>query len=233
MIRNRRARAYCPRGEILDDRCLLSGYTPSQVEAAYGLGSMHYTTAGGASIVGDGTGQTIAIIELYHDPTIQASLDGFDARYNLPHLTLTVNNLAGNQVDNAWSSEEVLDVERAHAIAPGASILVEEASPGSGDDDQFDNMLAAVRAAAAAPGVSVVSMSWGYDEFSGEGTYDSAFTAAGVTFIASAGDYNQVSWPSASPDVVSVGGTTLELFDLGRLRVRVGLVQHRGRPERR
>jgi hypothetical protein len=55
-----------------------------------------------------------------------------------------------------------------------------------------------------------VSNSWGASEFSGENSYDSNFVQAGVSFFASAGDSGlPAEWPSASPDVISVGGTTL------------------------
>ena len=49
--------------------------------------------------------------------------------YNLPDPSLTVVNQAGNQTNNSWSLEESMDVEWAHAIAPGANILVVEAAP--------------------------------------------------------------------------------------------------------
>ena len=162
----------------------------------------------GAKVAGDGTGQTIAIIDLYHDPNLQASLNAFDAQYNLPSVTLDVINQAGNQTDPGWAEEETLDVEWAHAIAPGANIAVVEVSPGTTDDQQFNNILAAIRTASQTTGVSVVSMSWGYDEFSGETSYDSSFTTAGVTFVAAsgdngtdrmAGDARPTSWPSAGP----------------------------------
>ena len=52
-------------------------------------------------------------------------------------------------------------------------------------------------------------MSWGSSEFSGETAYDKSFTTAGVVYLASAGDSAGVIWPSASPNVVSVGGTAL------------------------
>ena len=54
-------------------------------------------------------------------------------------------NQAGSQTDDGWGEEESLDVEWAHAIAPGANIVVVEASPGTGSDQEFDNILAAVR----------------------------------------------------------------------------------------
>jgi subtilase family serine protease len=55
-------------------------------------------------------------------------------------------------------------------------------------------------------------MSWGFNEGSGELPYDSHFKVPGVTFLASSGDSGgRVIYPSASPYVVSVGGTSLKL----------------------
>jgi len=125
--------------------------------------------------------------------------------------------------DAGWAGEISLDVEWAHAIAPAASILLVEANSSDTND-----LMAAVNYARNAPDVSVVSMSWGGSEFfdwgGGESdsqlTYDPDFTTPaghqGVTFIASAGDSGSragVQWPASSPNVLSVGGTTLNLSD--------------------
>ena len=67
-------------------------------------------------------------------------------------------------------------MEWAHAIAPQANIILFEASSTS-----FTDLLAAVQTAATRSGVSVVSMSWGGAEFSGETSYDSYFTTPTVT----------------------------------------------------
>jgi subtilase family serine protease len=57
---------------------------------------------------------------------------------------------------------------------------------------------------------SSVSNSWGGTEFTGESSYDSHFVGTGVSFFASAGDSGLgAEYPSASPNVISVGGTTL------------------------
>ena len=61
------------------------------------------------------------------------------------------------------------------------------------------------------PDVSVVSMSWGGGEFSGENAYDSDFVTPsghqGVTFLAATGDSGTPSgYPAFSPNVVAVGG---------------------------
>ena len=111
--------------------------------------------------------------------------------------------------------EEALDVEMAHAAAPGANIVLIEARSASTND-----LIAAVNSAKSIPGVSVVSMSWGSSEFSGELSDDSVFTTpsghVGITYLASAGDDGAgVEWPSSSPNVVGVGGTSLIVNSTG------------------
>ena len=117
-----------PAWDRLDDRTLLSGLTPAEVTAAYGLDGLTFTAANGSSIPGNGAGETIALIEAYHDPTLASDLQTFDQAYGLPNPALSVVDLAGPQVDYGWGLEESLDVEWAHAIAPAANILVVEAS---------------------------------------------------------------------------------------------------------
>lgn len=61
-------------------------------------------------------------------------------------------------------------------------------------------------------GASVVSMSFGGNEFSTETAYDSHFNVNGVTFVASSGDSgNGVEYPAASQYVIGVGGTSLSV----------------------
>src|SRR5262249_5578829 len=114
-----------------------------------------------------------------------------------------------------WEAEEALDVEWAHAMAPGARIiLVEARSPSLSD------LMTAVATAAGLPGVSVVSMSWGVVEGQDvlardQALYDQYLTTPaghrGVTFVASTGDLGAgvPQYPAFSPNVVSVGGTSL------------------------
>jgi subtilase family serine protease len=222
-MRNRRAPRLRPHLDELDDRCLLSGfssyqpsgYTPAQITAAYGLNAISFTSSSGSAVKGDGTGETIALIEMYHDPNIQSDLATFDAKYNLPTPNLTVVNQAGSQTDSGWSLEESMDVEWAHAIAPGASILVVEAAPSNSQTQELQNLLNAVNTARNTAGVVAVSMSWGFNEMPNESSFDSYFTTPtghqGVTFIAAGGDSGSVEYPAASPEVLSVGGTTLNL----------------------
>ncbi len=230
MRNHRHTRNVLPLLHQLENRCLLSGYTqpqsagytPAQITRAYGLNAITFTSTTGSTIKGDGAGQTIALIEEYHDPYIESDLRTFDSKYNLPRASLTVLNQAGNQTNNSWALEESMDVEYAHAIAPGARILVVEAAPASSQKQEWQNQLVAVNVARNTPGVVAVSMSWGYNETANEASYDKYLTTprghAGITFIASSGDLGLAEYPAASPNVLSVGGTSLSLTSSGNYK---------------
>src|SRR5206468_8784210 len=146
------------------------------------------------------------------DPTAESDLNGFSSQYGLPACTTAsgcfrkVNQTGGAsypQKNAGWALEISLDVQWAHAIAPGAKILLVEA-----DSNSFANLLAAEDYAKA--NAQYVSNSWGGSEFSGESSYDSHFVQNGVSFFVSSGDAGTpAEYPSASPNVISVGGTTL------------------------
>jgi subtilase family serine protease len=186
------------------------GYTPSQIQNAYGFNQITFNNG---ATKGDGSGQTIAIVDAYNDPNIQSDLSAFDKQFGLPAANLTVVNQSGAsklpQTNASWSLEISLDVQWAHAMAPGAKILLVEANTSS-----LSNLLSAV--SYASQHASVVSMSWGSSEFSSETSYDSYFNKTGVTFVASSGDDGAPpSWPAVSPNVVAVGGSTLTLSSSG------------------
>jgi hypothetical protein len=185
-----------------------SGLTPQEIQSAYGINQITYS----GGITGNGTGQTIAIVDAYNDPNIAADLAAFDKNYNLPAPpSFTVDNLGAKTTDAGWSLETSLDVEWAHAIAPGANIVLVEASSAS-----LSSLYSAVTAASHLAGVSVISMSWGTDEYDGEWYNNSVFTTptghTAETFVAASGDqgaWSGPTFPSVSPNVLAVGGTTL------------------------
>jgi subtilase family serine protease len=184
------------------------------------LKAITFTSSAGTTVSGNGEGETIALIEEYHDPNIRSDLHTFDRTYNLPDPSLRLLNQAGNRTNNSWALEESMDVEWAHTIAPGAKILVVEAAPSNSQTRELQNQLHAVSTARKKAGVVAISMSWGFTEKSNESSYDSDFTTpaghAGITFIASSGDYGYSEYPAASPNVLSVGGTSLSLASSGR-----------------
>jgi subtilase family serine protease len=173
-----------------------SALTPTQIRSAYGLPS-----TGGA-------GTTIAIVDAYDDPNVLNDLTVFSTQYGLLPVNFVEHKMATTiSVDTGWALETSLDVQWAHAIAPNAMILLVEAKSNS-----LGDLLAAVSYAKSQPNVVAVSMSWGGSEFSTETSYDSYFSSSGITFFASSGDSGAgVIWPASSPNVVAVGGTTLNL----------------------
>ncbi len=213
-MRNRR-RGLRPALDPLDDRCLLSGFTPATLTGAYELNAITFTSPSGSTVQGNGSGETIALIEAYHDPTLLSDLTVFDQTYNLPATSPTVVDLAGAKSNPGWALEESLDVEWAHSIAPGANIVVIEAK-----SQTRQALLAAVDTARYMPQVDVVSMSWGFSEVSYQST--SHFTTpaghTGITFVAASGDNGLAggtNWPAVSPNVLAVGGTSLVVDDSG------------------
>jgi len=192
-----------------------SGFSPAQIKSGYGFSTS--STAG--------SGQTIAIVDAYDDPSAESDLAVFSSQFGLPACTTAngcfkkVNQSGGThypRANSGWALEISLDVQWAHAIAPGAKILLVEASSAT-----FSNLLAAESYASAHAGY--VSNSWGGSEFSGETSYDSSFAHSGVSFFVSAGDSGlPAEYPSASPNVISVGGTTLTLNSDGSFKSETG-----------
>lgn len=180
-----------------------SGLTPAQMRKAYGYDQ----------IVNQGEGQIIAIVDAYDNPNAEADLGVFNTTFNLPACT-TANGCFkkiyanGSQPagDIGWGVEIALDVQWAHAIAPKAKVILVEAA-----DSSFTNLFKAINVAVQ-NGANVVSMSWGGGEFSGQNQFDSTFNVPGVEFFASTGDSGSgVIYPSTSPNVIAVGGTTLNV----------------------
>jgi uncharacterized repeat protein (TIGR01451 family) len=192
--------------------------TPGQVTNAYGINNIFFNNG---TVKGDGTGQTIAIVDAYHNPTALSDLQAFDAFFKIPDPPSfqQVNQNGGTNYpaqNSGWITEESLDVQWAHAVAPGANIILVEST-----DNSLANMYAAVDYARGASlngaGVVAVSMSWSAGEYSGETSDDSAHFVTpgghnGVTFLAATGDNGSffgLGYPAASHNVVAVGGTTL------------------------
>jgi subtilase family serine protease len=194
-----------------------TGLSPAQIIAAY-----NYSTSSGA-----GAGKTIAIVDAYDDPNAESDLAAFSQQYGLPQCTTAngcfskVNQTGGTSYprkDAGWALEISLDVQWAHAIAPGAKILLVESSTNS-----FANLLAAEDYAKGHAGY--VSNSWGASEFSSESSYDSHFAtpSGNVSFFVSSGDSGTpAQYPSASPNVISVGGTTLHFDGSGNFSSETG-----------
>jgi subtilase family serine protease len=176
-----------------------------------------------------GGSQTIAIVDAYDDPEAEADLAYFSDQFGLPFnpAKFTVVYASGSQPETDfsgnWEIEESLDIEYAHAMAPNARLYLVEAASNYNSDlftavQVATNLVVCGKTEISSSGVGTcpagskgageVSMSWGGSEFSGETSYDSALTTPNVVYVASSGDSAGVIYPSASPNVIAVGGTT-------------------------
>jgi subtilase family serine protease len=143
----------------------------------------------------------------YGSPNIQSDLNSFCSAYGIPTTTVSIYYPQGRpSVNVGWAQETTLDVEWAHAMAPGAKIALVVAK-----DASIGSLLTAVSyATSTTVKAGVVSMSWGAGEFSTEKNYDSYFAKSGVSYVAASGDVGGVvNWPAVSANVTAVGGTSL------------------------
>ncbi len=196
------------------------GLTPGDLATAYNV-----ATAGGA-------GQTVAIVDAFNDPNINANLQTFDTKYGLATCSTTngclkvVNQTGGSTLPandtTGWSTEESLDVETVHSVCQGCKIVLLEANSSNNA-----NLDAAENTAVIKFSASVVSNSFGGPESPASVSDAAAYNHPGTVIVASAGDdgyydfdllgggspspYNQPNSPASYGTVVAVGGTSLYL----------------------
>lgn len=184
-----------------------------------------------------GTGETIVIVDAYGSPTIQSDLKTFDATFGLPDppaLTIYYPGIhpkfqPSNPTAVNWAVETTLDVEWAHAAAPGANIALVVAANDSDEPIQgaeayaVDHKLGSVLSLSfGAPEATIRTPSRNPDLQEGIAIFARA-RANGITVIASAGDKGAgngqatptAQFPASDPDVLSVGGTNLLLSPSG------------------
>jgi len=195
------------------------GYTPPMIQQAYGLKALY---AEGY----DGTGQTIGIIDWCGSLTIQQDANAFSKKFGLP--ALKASNFAITYiptVSTCQATDQVeinLDVEWAHAIAPGANInLIVPPSASFADVDEAE--FTAVQYGLA----SVISGSYGAIEsfvstsvLETENLINEIAAVQGISANFATGDTGDftidgipqtVLAPADTPWATAVGGVTLAL----------------------
>ncbi len=218
---------------------LLSGvrcYRPSQLRQAYDMSPLYEA---GFS----GSGRTIVIVDAFGSPTIHRDLRHFDKVFRLPDPpSLQIIQPSGrvprsspNRHDRVgWAEETSLDVEYAHAMAPGANILLVETPVDETEGPAgFPQIVRAENFVIDHDLGDVISQSFGATEqtFRSPGSLRAlrgAVTNAAarkVTVVAASGDqgasglrtdlssydHRVTSWPASDPLVTAVGGTHLHL----------------------
>ena len=173
-----------------------------------------------------GGSKAIGLVEAFDDPTAMADLNTYSTQFGLPLVTAAtfktffaggVGGCAGPDPGGDRTGgaelETSLDLDMIHAMAPKAKVIVVFARSLALGDLLTAEDCAGKQVAAAGGGE--ISNSWGGSEFSGETSMDTHFVKAGIVYFASTGDTAGTQWPSVSPNVVAVGGTTLGRVNSG------------------
>ena len=189
-------------------------YSPAYLQSAYNVASL-------ATGHNNGVGEIVAIVDANSDPSLVNDLAHYRAHFGLsacPSGTVStansscviqqVNETGGATLpaaSSAWALEESIDVDMVSAICPNCQILVVDAASSSiGDLGTGVNT-------AVSMGALVVSNSYGLPEYASEvSDANLYYNHPGVAILAAAGDTGYgVDFPAAAPDVIAVGGTTL------------------------
>ena len=211
-------------------------YQPAQLQQAYNLSPLY---ARGVT----GKGATIVIVDSFGSPTIRNDLGVFDQQFGLPappsfkiiRPAGAIPRYRASSEMISWAGETSLDVEYAHAIAPGASIvLVETPIAETEGVVGFPQIIKAEEYVIDHHLGGVISQSFGATEntFPSRASLSAlrgAYTDAErhhVTVLADSGDngatdvgldgqtfytFRVTSWPASDPLVTGVGGTQLHL----------------------
>ncbi|HTS98825.1 MAG TPA: S53 family peptidase [Streptosporangiaceae bacterium] len=215
-------------------------YRPGQIQRAFNLPPLYRQGI-------TGHGQTIIIVDSFGSPTVQRDLRAFDQAARLPAPpSLKVIQPAGkvpaykpDANREGWAGETDLDVEYAHTIAPGASILLVETPTSENEGTTgFPQIVSAEKYVIDHHLGGVISQSFSATEqtfgsrqslLNLRGAYIDA-ASKGVTVLAASGDsgaadvkFNEVtyylhrvtSWPDSDPLVTGVGGIRLHLSAAG------------------
>ena len=179
-----------------------SGYGPADIASIYHLDPKH-------------AGQLVAIVDAYDNPHAEKDLAVYRKAWGLPACTTAngcfskINQRGGSKAptgDPGWGVEIALDVDSVSAACPLCHILLVEA-----DSSSLDDLGLAVDRAVV-KGATIVSNSYGTQEFNGAVGYASKYyNHPGVAMVVSSGDngFGPAGFPADAPRAIAVGGTTV------------------------
>jgi subtilase family serine protease len=209
----------------------VKGTTIAQIKSAYGISGY------------DGSGQTVAVIDAYASPTIQADVNQWSINNGLP--TMNPGQLVQvvapgtykrpnnkRQDPSGWYGEETLDIEAVHGMAPNAKIVY------VGAPNNYQDLDAAMNHVVDQHLAQIVTNSYGFNtELLPPGFVkpfnDTLVQAAieGIGVYFSSGDngdetatvgFATVDWPASSPWVTAVGGTSIGVDSSGARAIETG-----------
>jgi subtilase family serine protease len=206
------------------------GYTPDEIQTAYGLKALYKEGF-------DGTGQTIVILDWCGSPTILNDANAFSKKFGLPKLTSANFQIIQTPLPSTCGGPDPeinIDVEWAHAVAPGANIdLV--VPPSASFQDTNEAQFYAIDYALG----NVISASYGSDEaftspaeLATEDLINEIGAIAGISSNFSSGDSgdysfggfypNSVSAPADSPWATAIGGVSVALNSDNSIKWQAG-----------
>jgi hypothetical protein len=167
--------------------------------------------------VGRGSHATVAVVDAFDTPKLEAYLNAYRKEYHLGACTVangcfrkvnqngSATHLAHNGVGTGWDLETTLDVDMVSAACPTCKILVVEAS-----SPDFAP-LATAENTAVRLGAVAISNSYGARETGFSMAFAKAYNHPGHAIVASTGDfgYTAAQFPANLTSVTAVGGTIL------------------------
>lgn len=227
MSRKKKINRFRPVVDSLESRQLLTYYFSS---TAFGLTPTNLRSAYNVNGSTDGSGQTIGIVVAGHDANIASDLHAFNVAYGLSDSSFTVYTpnttdtgtaptIVGDPTAPGYAFENCLDVEMAHLMAPGASIVLVETGT------TINGIIAGMKWAAENTSANIISTSY-TDSTSETQSFDNLInsslyqpTGKNVVYVVAVGDSgtgsantNKLAY---SPNVLAVGGTNLTLNGSG------------------
>ena len=180
------------------------GWTPAQLEAAYGL----------TASLSKGSGANVAVIDEGDLASAASDLSTYRTEYSLGTANLTKYNENGQQYnypptceDYGWCLESDVDIDMVSAACPKCNIFLIEAKSNISDFETAE-------AEAVKLGATILSNSWSCDDSydCGDPNFSKYFETPSIAYLASSvGGYGNTGAPAALGSVIAVGGTQLSL----------------------
>jgi subtilase family serine protease len=209
------------------------GYSPANIYAAYNLNGLYAEGYNGA-------GQTIVIIDGCGSSTILEDANTFSKKFGLPELTQSNFNVIDYPAPSAclgvWPNINV-DVEWAHAIAPGANIInliIPQPLPDYEDTDEAEYYaVSSGLGNVISGGFYAAELQVSRAEESKENLISEIAAVSGIATNFASGDYanwgflgGSISVPADLPYATGVGGVSLALNSHNSIAFQTGWENH-------